>query len=156
MNIPSPATIVGPACPSYIFLTCYSIHLIELVIWVSFYTPNQAKSWKEPDYMFALYILFLCLQPLNLLCAFMTEFPTTSNLPELSIEPIPPEKTWCEAISEHIGPVTQCFQRTREVITSLEMWDFFSAQQMTQACDNSMLNLIHAEANKTNVAPMEI
>lgn len=123
------------------FLISYIIVIIELSVrnFLSF-ELHQSKIWLTPA--------FLSLQPLNLLYAFMTAFPATSNLPELSIEPILPEKTWCEEISERIEPVKHCFRRFREDVDSIEIFGVFRTNRVIHTNIKQIIdNSIHHDVN---------
>lgn len=136
-----------------VFLNSFSIMLIEYLL-IDFFSAAIEKplAWSQPWSQ----PVFIGLQAVIFMCSFMIEFLMTSNLPELSTEPVPPEKPWSEAISERIEPVTRCLQRSREVIASIELWDFFRTRQVAQVSDNSMVNPIHVKANETKEAVMEI
>lgn len=111
-----------------VFLGSFAIILIEYLLvdlFSSIFHQSLAwsKPWSQP--------VFVGLQSVVFLCAFIIEFPRTPNLPELSIEPIPPGKTWCEEISERIEPIRNCFQHSRKIVTPIKIFGIFGTTSVT-------------------------
>lgn len=79
-------------------------------------------------------LIFIYLQPLVFLGSFLTSFPNTLNLPELSIEPLPPEKTWCETTFEYIERAKQALQCFKNLCPKIT---FFEQQPITENDKNN-------------------
>lgn len=145
---------------SNFFLGSFAVMLVEysLVNLFSFML-NEPLAWSQPWSQ----PVFVGVQPIIYLYAFMTEFPTTSNLPELSIEPMPPEKTWCEAISERIEPITCCLQRSGEALSSVGIFGFIERARRTERTQVEQVNTrttiqnpLHDGVNEASKESMEM
>jgi len=81
---------------------------------VDFLTNKQTNAAFEIDNT----ILVPYISPLTLLAAFFSIYPTIKDLPKFSMDPAPPEETYCEWINRHTHSTTEFLQDTHNSITT--------------------------------------
>lgn len=127
---------IGNACNALanVFLMnfAYTELMSAVEIDIVFFSTSSLSLSSE---IMCFYIWFLC-NPLIFSLSFCTVFPTINDLPELSIEPAPPEKPWYEAISERIEPMTRTLQYSR----SIHVISMFRPRVSTPISDNLLVD----------------